>query len=212
MSQDFGRAEQKNVLHSFKTASLIATYEELLQVSEAERITHYFGDYGGHFFNDGVADFQIDAAYEKALKVMGMDSDTFQGDSAYLYRGEIIGRMRDRLLSETLETGTQVLFVATEPYGGPGDFCLRGGVIQGIDHDRLTCSVRGSFFTMEDVPLHYVLGRYDRNAPRTHYGYQYVEPLFGEHPALADHYLREVAAQYNALRSGEQEATPSMEL
>lgn len=212
MSQDFGRAEQKNVLHSFKTASLIATYEELLQVSEAERITHYFGDYGGHFFNDGVADSQIDAAYEKALKVMGMDSDTFQGDSAYLYRGEIIGRMRDRLLSETLETGTQVLFVATEPYGGPGDFCLRGGVIQGIDHDRLTCSVRGSFFTMEDVPLHYVLGRYDRNAPRTHYGYQYVEPLFGEHPALADHYLREVAAQYNALRSGEQEAAPTMEL
>ena len=212
MSQDFGRAEQKNLLHSFKTASLIATYEELLQVSEAERITHYLGDYGGHFFNDGVADSQIDAAYEKALKVMGMDSDTFQGDSAYLYRGEIIGRMRDRLLSETLETGTQVLFVATEPYGGPGDFCLRGGVIQGIDHDRLTCSVRGSFFTMEDVPLHYVLGRYDRNAPRTHYGYQYVEPLFGEHPALADHYLREVAAQYNALRSGEQEAAPTMEL
>ena len=212
MSQDFGRAEQKNLLHSFKTASLIATYEELLQVSEAERITHYFGDYGGHFFNDGVADSQIDAAYEKALKVMGMDSDTFQGDSAYLYRGEIIGRMRDRLLSETLETGTQVLFVATEPYGGPGDFCLRGGVIQVIDHDRLTCSVRGSFFTMEDVPLHYVLGRYDRNAPRTHYGYQYVEPLFGEHPALADHYLREVAAQYNALRSGEQEAAPTMEL
>ena len=212
MSQDFGRVEQKNMLHSFKTASLIATYEELLQVSEAERITHYFGDYGGHFFNDGVADSQIDAAYEKALEVMGMDSDTFQGDSAYLYRGEIIGRMRDRLLSETLETGTQVLFVATEPYGGPGDFCLRGGVIQGIDHDRLTCSVRGSFFTMEDVPLHYVLGRYDRNAPRTHYGYQYVEPLFGEHPALADHYLREVEAQYNALRSGEQEAAPTMEL
>ena len=126
MSQDFGRAEQKNVLHSFKTASLIATYEELLQVPEVERITHYLGDYGGHFFNDGVADSQIDAAYEKALEVMGMDSDTFQGDSAYLYRGEIIGRMRDRLLSETLETGTQVLFVATEPYGGPGDFCLRG--------------------------------------------------------------------------------------
>ena len=212
MSQDFGRAEQKNLLHSFKTASLIATYEELLQVPEAERITHYFGDYGGHFFNDGVADSQIDAAYEKALKVMGMDSDTFQGDSAYLYRGEIIGRMRDRLLSETLETGTQVLFVATEPYGGPGDFCLRGGVIQGIDHNRLTCSVRGSFFTMEDVPLHYVLGRYDKNAPGILYGFQCVEPLFGEHPALADHYLREVEAQYNALRSGEQEATPSMEL
>ena len=34
---------------------------------EAERITHYFGDYGGHFFNDGVADSQIDAAYEKHL-------------------------------------------------------------------------------------------------------------------------------------------------
>ena len=212
MSQDFGRVEQKNVLHSFKTASLIATYEELLQVPEAERITHYFGDYGGHFFNDGVADPQIDAVYEKALAVMGMDGDTFQSEYAPTRDLVFISRMRDRLLSDTLETGIQVLFVATEPYGGPGDFCLRGGVIQGIDHDRLTCSVRGSFFTMEDVPLHYVLGRYDRNAPRTHYGYQYVEPLFGEHPALADHYLREVEAQYNALRSGEQEAAPTMEL
>ena len=139
-----------------------------------------------------------------------MDSDTFQGDSAYLYRGEIISRMRDRLLSETLETGTQVLFVATEPYGGPGDFCLRGGVIQGIDHDRLTCSVRGSVFTMEDVPLHYVLGRYDKNAPGIHYGFQCVEPLFGEHPALADHYIREAEEHWNALLSDEQGLSPSM--
>ena len=86
------------------------------------------------------------------------------------------------------------------------------GILEAIDPDRMTCSVRGTFFTMEGVPLHYVLGRYDKNAPGIHYGFQCVEPLFGEHPALADHYLREVEAQYNALRSGEQEAAPSMEL
>ena len=212
MTHDFGQVEEEKMLRSFKTVSLIATYEELLQVPAEECITHYFGDYGGHFFNDGVSISQISDAYEKALAIIGLDSYAFQNDNVYLYRGEIIGRMRDCLLAEALKTGTQVLFVATEPYSGSDDFCLRGGTIQVIDRDHLTCSVRGEFFTMEDIPLHYVLGRYDKNEPGTHYGFQCVKPLYGEHPALADHYLREVKSNWNSFRSAEQEPTPTMEL
>ena len=176
---------------------IISAYETAAGIPEAGRMTNNDG-----VFKAEVTQQHIDKACEKALAAAGLPAD---------WNG-LVDRMRDCLLANELAVGETVLFVATEPYGGPGDFCLRGGVIQGIDHNRLTCSVRGSFFTMEDVPLHYVLGRYDKNAPGIHYGFQCVEPLFGEHPALADHYLREVEAQYNALRSGEQEAAPSMEL
>lgn len=195
---------------SSKTADLVATCEELLQVPREECITHYFGDYGGHFFHNGVTEEQIAAAYEKALAIMGLDSETFQADDSYIYRGEIISRMRARLLADELHLDETVLFVNTEPHGGPVDFGLGGGIVKAIDRERLTCSVRGEFFTMEHVPLHYVMGRYDKNAPGTHYGFQHVVPLFGENPALADHYIREAEEHWNALLSDEQGLSPSM--
>lgn len=176
---------------------IISAYETAAGIPEAGRMTNNDG-----VFKAEVTQQHIDKACEKALAAAGLPAD---------WNG-LVDRMRDCLLANELAVGETVLFVATEPYGGPGDFCLRGGILEAIDPDRMTCSVRGTFFTMEGVPLHYVLGRYDRNAPGTHYGYQHVEPLFGEHPTLADHYLREVEAQYNALRSGEQEAAPTLEL
>ena len=79
--------------------------------------------------------------------------------------------MRDRLLVGELKPGETVLFVGTEPYGGPGDFELRGGVVEAVNPSERTCSVRGEFFTMHDVPLHYVLGRYDTSVEGEHYGF-----------------------------------------
>ena len=92
-----------------------------------------------------------------------------------------------------------MLFAATEPYGGPGDFALRGGVIQSIDPERGTCTIRGDFFPMDDVPLHYVLGSYDRSVSEEHYGFPHIRPLLGEHPELAERYLREAEARWNTL-------------
>lgn len=107
--------------------------------------------------------------------------------------------MRDALLSRELSVGDTVLFAATEPYGGPGDFALRGGVIQSIDPERGTCTIRGDFFPMDDVPLHYVLGSYDRSVSEEHYGFPHIRPLLGEHPELAERYLREAEARWNTL-------------
>ena len=127
-------------------------------------------------------------AFEKALAAAELPTD---------WNG-LVDRMRDCLLVKELAVGETVLFVATEAYCGPGDFSLRGGIVEAINPDRKTCSVRGTFFTMEDVPLRYVLGRYDRGVSEEHYGFQHVRPLLGEHPELAGRYLREVEAKWNA--------------
>ena len=57
----------------------------------------------------------------------------------------------------------------------------------------------GRSLTMDDVPLHYVLGRYDLDLHETHYGVPCVQPLMGEHPELAERYLREAEARWNTL-------------
>ncbi|SCH85860.1 Uncharacterised protein [uncultured Clostridium sp.] len=94
--------------------------------------------------------------------------------------------------------GQTGLFVGTEHYGGPGDFELRGGVIESVNPSERTCSVRGEFFTMCDVPLHDVLGRYDETAEGEHYGFPHVRPLFGEKRDLAGQYRRETEESWNA--------------
>ena len=92
------------------------------------------------------------AAYQQALSALELKGDEIQEAESFTSRDEIISRMRDCLLAKELTAGDKVLFVATEPYGGPGDFDLRGGVIESVDEKDKTCSVRGNFFTMEKVP------------------------------------------------------------
>lgn len=134
-----------------RAADLVATYEELLLVPDEACVTHYLGDLGIHIFKYDAAQEQIQNAYEKALSVMEMDDAEFQAEKQFVYRGEIISAMRDRLLVGELKPGETVLFVGTEPYGGPGDFELRGGVVEAVNPSERTCSVRGEFFTMHVV-------------------------------------------------------------
>lgn len=102
-----------------RAADLVATYEELLLVPDEACVTHYLGDLGIHIFKYDAAQEQIQNAYEKALSVMEMDDAEFQAEKQFVYRGEIISAMRDRLLVGELKPGETVLFVGTEPYGGP---------------------------------------------------------------------------------------------
>ena len=193
-----------------RAADLVATYEELLLVPDEACVTHYLGDLGIHIFKYDAAQEQIQNAYEKALSVMEMDDAEFQAEKQFVYRGEIISAMRDRLLVGELKPGETVLFVGTEPYGGPGDFELRGGVVEAVNPSERTCSVRGEFFTMHDVPLHYVLGRYDTSVEGEHYGFPHVRPLFGENRDLAGQYLREAEASWNVQQAETQIDAPQM--
>ena len=181
------------------SADLVASYEELLKVPYDQQLTAYFGDYGIHYFKYGITDEQIRPVYKKALATVEMTEAEFTAQSdRFRYRGEIVGRMRDCLLAEELNTGEEVLFVATEPYGGADDFALRGGIVLDVNAEQKTCKIRGEFFTMEDVPLHYVLGRHNLNTTGKHYGYEHVEPLFGERPDLAQQYLRKAQEDWEA--------------
>lgn len=193
-----------------RAADLVATYEELLQVPEKACVTCYFGDLGIHVFKYDAEHEQIQTAYEKALAVMEMDSESFQTEGRFVHRGEIISAMRNHLLAGELKPGETVLFVGTEPYGGPGDFDLRGGVVETVNPSERTCSMRGEFFTMHDVPLHYVLGRYDASVEGEHYGFRHVRPLFGEYQELAEQYLREAEASWNAQQTETQTDAPQL--
>lgn len=42
-------------------------------IPKEQRITHYFGDYGDHFFNQGVTEEEISKAYHEALDVIEME-------------------------------------------------------------------------------------------------------------------------------------------
>ena len=132
---------------------------------------------------------------------MEMDDAEFQAEKQFVYRGEIISAMRDRLLVGELKPGETVLFVGTEPYGGPGDFELRGGVVEAVNPSERTCSVRGEFFTMHDVPL---------SVEGEHYGFPHVRPLFGENCDLAGQYLREAEASWNVQQAETQIDAPQM--
>lgn len=68
-----------------------------------------------------------------------------------------------------------------------------------------TCSVRGTFFTMEKVPLHYVLGRYNPAVGEEHYGVRGIVPFFCEDKELAGYYLNEVRTMWDVEMGEEQD-------
>ena len=189
---------------SGKLANMISVYEELHQIPDGERITRLAPGASGYCLDPDVPDERLHSVYRKALAALELESDEIQGDGSFTSRDEVISRMRDCLLAKELTAGERVLFVATEPYGGPSDFALRGGVIEHVDEKDKTCSVRGTFFTMENVPLHYVLGRYNPTVGEEHYGFRGVVPYFSEDKELAEHYLREAEMMWDMEMGQEQ--------
>ena len=167
----------------YNEEQLVSAYKTAAAIPETERLTDLNGQR-----KPEVSPARINAAAQAALTATKRPQDW----------DAMVDRVRDCLLANELAVGETVLFVATEPYGGPGDFCLRGGIVEAIDLERGTCTIRGEFFPMDDVPLHYVLGRYDRSVSEEHYGFPHVCPLLGERPELAQRYLREVEAKWNA--------------
>lgn len=85
---------------SYKTAQLVATYEELYHVPESEQTTYYFGDLGLHVFKYGAPKDTVLTVYEKALTAVRLDNDTFQQSEDFIYRSGIIARMRSCMLDE----------------------------------------------------------------------------------------------------------------
>ena len=83
--------------------SLVATYEELNCVPSGERVTHYFGDYGGHVFDYGVTEAQKQAAYEKALDAIEMTDKEYRSHPEFMYRCNIRAWMNDCIRVREME-------------------------------------------------------------------------------------------------------------
>lgn len=195
-----------------RTVNLIATYEELLKIPKEDRLTAYFESRCSHFFRSGVTEAQVRAAYEKALAAIDMtDADYQEENNPYLRRGAVIRRMRDCLLAEELRIGEYVLMINTEPYGGPGDFSFRGGMVKSIDPEQKTCTIEGDFFDMEDVPLHYILGRHDPSVRELHFGKDEVEVLFGENEPMAFKDLKEAEETWEAQWQESENTAPALQ-
>ena len=194
-------------LRARRAIDLLATYEDLCGASGDERLTYYFSDYGLHFLIPGVSEEQLRAAYHKALAAMEMDGRGFRCAEGFCYRGEMVCRMRDCLLAKELAPGQRVLFAGTEPEGNTKEFTLQLGTLRSIDRERKTCVVSGAAAVMENVPLHYVLGRFDRGAVGRHYGFEHIRPLLTEDAGLATHCLFEAREKWSAEEAPAQSMT-----
>lgn len=135
------------------------------------------------------------------------DSEQFQKLQKLAERTEALSPAKAAIFSGALDAECvwNLEGALTEPYGGPGDFDLRGGVIESVDEKDKTCSVRGTFFTMEKVPLHYVLGRYNPAVGEEHYGVRGIVPFFCEDKELAGYYLNEVRIMWDVEMGEEQD-------
>ena len=186
----YQNSEPDTSLEEKYNAKLVATYEELLNIPTSEQVTAYFGDMSLHHFKHSMTDEQISPVYQKALDLLQVSEEEFLNNKDLnSYRWEMIARMRDNLLVGELKTGEEVLFVNSEPIAGEDEFGYKSGIVMSIDADNKTCSINGTYFTMENVPLHNVLGRWNENIKGMHYGHRNVEPLFGENSSVAQYYI-----------------------
>ena len=192
-----GAFEQNLALPSgYKTIDLIASYEDTFAVPYAERLTRYWGDYGGHVRKDGVTDEQLRDVYVKALGVLGIGSDTYQG---WIYggRGDVVLHLRSSLLAKSLSPGDEILFIPLCPTGPEGQFQYEAGSVTEIN-----AAVKNCVVSVEDgemsVPLRYVLARFDDAMLGNAFGYEHAQPLYYLPEAWAGDLLCEAKEVYEA--------------
>lgn len=157
---------------------LIATYEDLKNISPQERLTAYFGDYGMHYM---VNDFELDTVRnmrDEALRFMGITPEEFNCSDEFWCRQNIRLRMREGMMADKIQVGDEILFVNTEPLAGPNDFRKVGGRILSVDADSKTCMVQTQM-PKTSVPFRNILAKYNEQFPERHFGFDHCEPILG---------------------------------
>lgn len=84
-------------MNDVKKVNLIATYEEQHGINDAERVTEYFGDYGGFFLKHNVDEEKVNSTYKKALDAINMTDEDFLKNDDFLYRRNIDEYMKNIL-------------------------------------------------------------------------------------------------------------------
>ena len=191
-------------LQSQYAIDLIAGYENLLPVKAIDRVTHYWGDYGGYVKVHGVTDEQFRSIYAEALQAVNMSSEAYH-DRRFIYRGEVETYMRSCMLAKILESEDKIVFIPPAPTGVDGQWQYEAGTVTEVDAASKNCVV-----TFEDgeatIPFRYVLARfrdqeYDGNA----FGFEHAEAIFGLHESWDEHFLWEAQREYEQRHTDENE-------
>jgi len=192
-------------LNSYCAVDLIASYEKLLPVKEQDRVTYYFGDYGGHFRKHGVTDEQFREAYADALQAINMSSEAYH-ERKFIYRGEVETYMRCCMAARVLVPDEEIVYVPPAPTGSDGQWQYEAGRIIEINTAKKNCVV--SFEDGEaTIPLRYVLARFrDDDYDGSAFGFEHAEPMFGLAESWADHFMWEVKQEYEKQYPDENES------
>lgn len=190
-------------LQSPFTTDLIATYENLRHVPKNERLTRYWGDYGGYVTKHGVTDEHLRSVYAEALQIMGMSSDAYH-DKKFIYRGEVETYMRSCMLGRILCPDDEIVFVPPSPTGPDGQWQYEAGRVIEVNAVAKNCVV--SFEDGEaTIPFRYVMARFYDNAPDNAFGFEHAEAIFDLPESWGEHFLWEARREYEEQHLDENE-------
>lgn len=190
---------------------LIATYEDLKNVSQQERLTAYFGDYGMHYM---VNDFELETVRnmrDEALRFMGITPEEFNCSDEFWCRQNIRLRMREGMMADKIQVGDEILFVNAEPLAGPNDFRKVGGRILSVDADAKTCMVQTQM-PKTSVPFRNILAKYNEQLPERHFGFEHCEPILGITESDAHALLAEAKELYRQEQQNQESFDMEMNL
>lgn len=174
------------------TIELIATYEEVKNISQSERVTAYFGDYDMHYL---VGDFDIDKAIrlrDDALKAMEMTHQEFLSNKNFIYRQNIRLKMREGLMADAIKKNDSVIFVSPQPIQGTDEIKILKGKISSVNAEAKSCTVDFEEHKL-DIPFRNILGIENNNVQGKNFGFDNCEPLLGARECDADTLIKEAA-------------------
>lgn len=159
-----------------KAMNLIAVYENMLGITDKDRVTCFFSEYGEYYGKKNVSFTQTVKIYEKALEVLGVSSDEYKNDDNLKSRQAIRLRMKENLMADKINVNDTVAYATPEPVSAPDEFEITGGVIESIDTVNKTCKLY-SVFTHIEVPFKNIFAKYNENSHATFHGWRNAEIL-----------------------------------
>lgn len=118
-----------------KLVDAVVTYEELFHLSEEDRITEYFGDYGLHYFKPHIESGLIDNRINAALDAIGCTREEAIANPTMLYRAEMKASMISRMAKKNEQIVYRNIKFTPEKING---ICFVGVQLVNCDLRNLT--------------------------------------------------------------------------
>ena len=187
--------EKPDMGYKKEFAMLTAVYENLTEVSDEERCTAYFNDFGEYLFRQNQSTDKVNAVVEKALKSIEMSKSEFIDKVNFMNCQLIRLKMRENMMAQKIAVGDTILFVSEKPEYDPDTFEFIGARITSIDEEQKKCHVEAEFLHT-DVSFRYIIGKHNPEADYEIYGNENSEMLLGANINDAQMLLAESMTRY----------------